>query len=181
MSWSHHCLTTTLQWLSSYLEYTNSLQGTINTLNGPVWLVSSQSWLCLLSSSCSLYPSLSRVLLFSASTEHAPGSWLFSFAISFAWNSHTPPPLSFIIFSSWLTFLVKPSLITLLQLAYTLPFLPHGTLPALVFDIALTIIYTLYNNRASQVTLVVKNLLANAGDMRCGFDPWVGKIPWRRK
>ena len=27
--------------------------------------------------------------------------------------------------------------------------------------------------------LVVKNVLANAGDG--GFDPWVGKIPWRRK
>ena len=33
---------------------------------------------------------------------------------------------------------------------------------------------------ASQVVLVVKNLPADAGDMRCGFDPWVGKIPWRR-
>ena len=22
---------------------------------------------------------------------------------------------------------------------------------------------------------------ANAGDVRSGFDPWVGKIPWRRK
>ena len=31
-------------------------------------------------------------------------------------------------------------------------------------------------NQASQVTLVVKNPTANAG-----FDPWVGKIPWRRK
>ena len=30
---------------------------------------------------------------------------------------------------------------------------------------------------ASQVVLVVKNPSANAGDMRCGFDPWVGKIP----
>ena len=31
------------------------------------------------------------------------------------------------------------------------------------------------------VALVVKNSPANAGDiMRCGFDPWVGKIPWRR-
>jgi len=29
--------------------------------------------------------------------------------------------------------------------------------------------------------LVVKNLPANAGDARCGFDPWVRKIPWRRK
>ena len=28
---------------------------------------------------------------------------------------------------------------------------------------------------------MVKNLPANAGDKRCGFDPWVGKIPWRRK
>ena len=29
-------------------------------------------------------------------------------------------------------------------------------------------------------SMVVKNLPANAGDKRCGFDPWVGKIPWRR-
>ena len=35
--------------------------------------------------------------------------------------------------------------------------------------------------RASQVALVVKNLPANAGNiMKCGFDLWVGKIPWRR-
>ena len=35
---------------------------------------------------------------------------------------------------------------------------------------------------ASQVALVVKNPPANAGDAReYGFDPWVGKIPWRRK
>ena len=27
---------------------------------------------------------------------------------------------------------------------------------------------------------VVKNLPANAGNMRRGFHPWVGKIPWRR-
>ena len=27
---------------------------------------------------------------------------------------------------------------------------------------------------------MVKNLPANARDMRCGFDPWVGKIPWRK-
>ena len=33
----------------------------------------------------------------------------------------------------------------------------------------------------SQVALVVKNLPANAADVkRGGFDPWVGKIPWRR-
>ena len=35
-------------------------------------------------------------------------------------------------------------------------------------------------NRASQVVLVVKNTPGNAGDLRCGFNPWVGKIPWRR-
>ena len=27
---------------------------------------------------------------------------------------------------------------------------------------------------------MVKNLPANTGDMRCKFDPWVGKILWRR-
>ena len=36
-------------------------------------------------------------------------------------------------------------------------------------------------NGASQVVLVVKNLPAKAGDMRHEFDPWVRKIPWRRK
>ena len=35
---------------------------------------------------------------------------------------------------------------------------------------------------ASQVALVVKNLPASEGDVRdWGFDPWVRKIPWRRK
>ena len=34
---------------------------------------------------------------------------------------------------------------------------------------------------ASQVVLVVKNLPASVGDMRCGFNPWIRKIPWRRK
>ena len=29
--------------------------------------------------------------------------------------------------------------------------------------------------------LIVKNLPANAGDIRLGFDPRVGKIPWKRK
>ena len=28
---------------------------------------------------------------------------------------------------------------------------------------------------------MVKNLPANTGDMRLGFNPWVGKVPWRRK
>ena len=30
---------------------------------------------------------------------------------------------------------------------------------------------------ASQVVLLLKNLLDNAGDIRHRFDPWVGKIP----
>ena len=35
---------------------------------------------------------------------------------------------------------------------------------------------------ASQVALVVKNPPIGAGDIRdAGFDPWVGKAPWRRK
>ena len=34
--------------------------------------------------------------------------------------------------------------------------------------------------KASLVVLTVKNLPAIAGDVRLGFDPWVGKIPWRR-
>jgi len=25
-----------------------------------------------------------------------------------------------------------------------------------------------------------KESTSNVGDMRCGFDPWVEKIPWRR-
>ena len=34
----------------------------------------------------------------------------------------------------------------------------------------------------SRVMLVVKNLSAKAGDGKTqGFEPWVGKIPWRRK
>ena len=33
----------------------------------------------------------------------------------------------------------------------------------------------------SQVALVVKNLPANTGGIRRGFDTWVRKIPWRRK
>ena len=36
-------------------------------------------------------------------------------------------------------------------------------------------------NWVSQVALEVKNPPANARDMSHGFDPWVGKIPWRRK
>ena len=34
---------------------------------------------------------------------------------------------------------------------------------------------------ASQVALVEENPSANAGNIRLGFDPSVGKSPWRRK
>jgi len=37
------------------------------------------------------------------------------------------------------------------------------------------------NIRASLVALVVKNPPAYPGGMRHGFDPWVRKIPWKRK
>ena len=40
---------------------------------------------------------------------------------------------------------------------------------------ALTELFT--HPRASQVALVVKNPTVNVGDMRCEFNPWVGKIP----
>ena len=33
----------------------------------------------------------------------------------------------------------------------------------------------------AQVALLVKNVPASAGGMRRWFDPWVWKIPWRRK
>ena len=36
-------------------------------------------------------------------------------------------------------------------------------------------------NRTFQVALVVKNLPANAEHIETQVDPWVGKIPWRRK
>ena len=40
----------------------------------------------------------------------------------------------------------------------------------------------LFSTGASQVALVVKNTLANAGDAGDnGFDCWVRKIPWRRE
>ena len=39
---------------------------------------------------------------------------------------------------------------------------------------------SLNNDWASQVRLVVKNLTANGGDIRRGFDPWVRKIPCKR-
>ena len=51
--------------------------------------------------------------------------------------------------------------------------------------ICVCIIYTamlLYMSEASQVALVVNSLPTSTGDVkRSGFNPWVGKIPWRRK
>ena len=38
----------------------------------------------------------------------------------------------------------------------------------------------IFSVQSFQVALVVKNPPANAGDLRHGFDSWVGKIPWRR-
>ena len=37
------------------------------------------------------------------------------------------------------------------------------------------------NFHFTQMVPVVKNPPGNAGDKRCGFNPWVGKIPWRRE
>ena len=42
------------------------------------------------------------------------------------------------------------------------------------------LLMSLYCLKPSQAVLVVNNLPANAADTRCWFDPWVGKIPWRR-
>ena len=59
-------------------------------------------------------------------------------------------------------------------------------LPRSAFQLPINIIFGKLTNSliclgswASQVAPVVKNPPANAGDV--GFDPWVGKIPWRRK
>ena len=42
--------------------------------------------------------------------------------------------------------------------------------------------YVLFYLKSSQVALVVKNMLANVGDITdAGSIPWVGKIPWRKK
>ena len=58
----------------------------------------------------------------------------------------------------------------LLKVYWILIFFPH-----LFFFLCPVILL-----RGSQVALEVKNPLANGGDMRCGFDPRVGKILWRR-
>ena len=41
--------------------------------------------------------------------------------------------------------------------------------------------YLLHKDYTSQVVLVVNNPLANAGDIRPGFNPCVGKILWSRE
>ena len=38
----------------------------------------------------------------------------------------------------------------------------------------------LEEERVSLVAQLVKNVLANAGNAETWFDPWVGKIAWRR-
>ena len=61
----------------------------------------------------------------------------------------------------------------------------HHLLPnhlALVSTIKLSNLFkfSLVYSWAPQVVLVVTNQPASAGVMRYGFDPWVGRIPWRR-
>ena len=43
------------------------------------------------------------------------------------------------------------------------------------------VLFIVFFSRGFQVALVVKISPNNARDMRCRFDPWVGKIPWRWK
>ena len=47
-------------------------------------------------------------------------------------------------------------------------------------DCIITFVPISYVRGAFQVVIVVKNLPAKSGDKRCGFDPWVGKIPQKR-
>ena len=62
-----------------------------------------------------------------------------------------------------------------------------GAAPPIFLCAAFQIAFSVRRPGASLVALVVKNPPANAGDLRDikgirhpGFDPWVGKIPWRR-
>ena len=51
--------------------------------------------------------------------------------------------------------------------------------PVTILDYSLS----LTPHRVSQVVLMINNLLANEGDVKdmdSGFNPWIGKIPWRR-
>ena len=52
--------------------------------------------------------------------------------------------------------------------------------PPRVMEIKTKINKCVLNKRASQAVLVVKNPPVSARFKRYGFDPWVGKILWRR-
>ena len=55
-----------------------------------------------------------------------------------------------------------------------------GYIIAKVYDTKKTFVAIYIKKKwASQVALVVKNMPARRRK-RCRFDPWVGKIPWRR-
>ena len=71
------------------------------------------------------------------------------------------------LFNSWLQ---SPSTVTL----------ELKRKAATVSTFSLSIAMKWWDGKASQVALVVRIPPANAGNMRCGFDPWVWKIPWRR-
>ena len=54
-------------------------------------------------------------------------------------------------------------------------------IPFLARSQELSIYLKVASRMATQVSLVVKNLPASAGHLKkLRFDPWVGKIPWRR-
>ena len=61
-----------------------------------------------------------------------------------------------------------------------------GRTPRVLFTLSLCCTWAAFPNspprpaRAPQVVLLIKDLPANAGDMRCRFSQWIGKIPWRR-
>ena len=53
--------------------------------------------------------------------------------------------------------------------------------PPRVMEIKTKINKCVLNKRASKAVLVVKNPPVSARFKRYGFDPWVGKMPWRSK
>ena len=66
-----------------------------------------------------------------------------------------------------------------------LPFPPRGDLPHPGINLGSPVLQvdSLLSEPLGkpQVALVVKNLLANTGRCKkCGFDSWVGKLPWRK-
>ena len=50
-----------------------------------------------------------------------------------------------------------------------------------IFWMLSTSLFTLLFDPHQEVVLVIKNLPANVRDRRHRLDPWVGRIPWRRK